>query len=314
MAPEDPLEATPKADAEDLGFGTRVRTGRGERLLNRDGSFTVRRHGLPLRAVVSLSHTLLSMRWPGFLALVVLTYLLFNGAFALVYLALGEDAIQGPGAGFERAFFFSVQTASTIGYGHIVPVTTAANVTTTLEALLALIAFALVTGLVYARFTRPMADIVFSKQAIIAPYRGITAFEFRIANQRRNQIIELQARVFLSRVDRLDGRVTRSFHELELERDHVAFFPLTWTVVHPIDEGSPFHGLNREQLLACDAEIMILLSGVDDTVSQTVHARSSYKADEVAWNTRFANIYQRAESGNPTSIDIARLDDIESLS
>jgi len=311
MAPDPPLEATPKAASDDLGFGTRVRTGRGERLLNRDGSFTVRRNGLPLRAVISLSHTLLMMRWPGFLGLVGLAYLLFNGAFALVYLALGPQAIEGPGAGFERAFFFSVQTASTIGYGHLVPVTTGANVAATLEALLALIAFALVTGLVYARFTRPMADIIFSKHAIIAPYRDITAFEFRIANQRRNQIIELRARIFLSRVDRLGGRVTRSFHELELERDHVAFFPLTWTVVHPIGEGSPFHGLTRDQLLACDAEIMILLSGIDDTLSQTVHARSSYKADEIVWNTRFANIYQRAESGNPMSIDIGHLDDLE---
>jgi inward rectifier potassium channel len=211
---------------EDLGFGSRVRTGKGDRLLNRDGTFTVRRRGLPLRAVISLSHTLLLMRWPPFLALLVAGYFLFNGLFALSYLTLGEGAIAGSGAGFGRAFFFSVHTASTIGYGNIVPVTTGANVLAAIEALFALIGFSLVTGLVYARFTRPIADIVFSKRAVIAPYRGITAFEFRIANQRRNQIIELQARVFLSRVDRLPGQVTRSFHELKLERDHVAFFPM----------------------------------------------------------------------------------------
>lgn len=311
MRARRPQEEPPSARPEDLGFGTRVRTGRGERLLNRDGSFTVRRQGLPLRARLSLSHSLMTMRWPVFLSLVAGLYVALNTVFALGYLALGPDAIEGPGDGFERAFFFSVQTATTIGYGQMLPATTGANLLVAVEALSALISFALVTGLVYARFVRPVADIVFSDHAIIAPYHGITGLEFRIANQRRNQIIELRARVFLSRVDRSDGRVTRSFTELKLERDRVAFFPLSWTIVHPIDEESPLFGSDEAELLASDAELMIMLNGIDDTLSQPVHARSSYKADEIVWHSRFVNIFCRTERGNPVAIDIAHLSELE---
>lgn len=314
MTPRAPKETATLGPPEDLGFGTSVRTGRGERLLNPDGTFTVQRRGLPLRAVISLSHSLMTMNWPRFLGLLAVLYVGLNSLFALGYLALGEGALEGPGQGFARAFFFSVQTATTIGYGQLVPASLGANLLATFEAFTALLSFALVTGLVYARFVRPMADIAFSRNAIVAPYRGGTALEFRIANRRRNQIIELRARVFLSRVDRQGGRVTRSFHELELERSHVAFFPLAWTVVHPIREGSPFHGLTESDLLALDAELMIMLTGIDDTLSQTVHARSSYKAEDIVWNTRFANMFQRSESGNPTSIDIAHIDDLEPVS
>lgn len=298
---------------EDLGFGTRVRTGRGERLLERDGTFTVRRSGLPLRAVISLSHTLMTMRWPRFLGLLVAGYLAANGLFALGYVALGEEALAGPGNGFSRAFFFSVQTASTIGYGHVLPATRAADVLVTCEALVALIGFALVSGLVFARFTRPIADIVFSDHAIVAPYRGITGLEFRVANRRRTQIIEVQARVFLSIVESRDGRTTRSFEELALERNHLSFFPLSWTVVHPIDESSPLHQRTAEDLIGCDAEVLILLNGIDETFSHTVHARSSYKADEIVWGKRFANIYERTASGNPTAIDVSRIDQLEAV-
>lgn len=311
MIADSPPEEPPPTRTEDLGFGTRVRTGRGDRLLNRDGSFTVLRQGLPLRARLSLSHSLMTMSWPVFLSLVVVLYVTLNTVFALGFLALGPDAIEGPGSGFERAFFFSVQTATTIGYGQMLPATTGANLLAAVEALSALIAFALVTGLVYARFVRPVADIVFSEHAIMAPYHGRTGLQFRIANQRRNQIIELRARVFLSRVDRRNGHITRSFMELKLERDRVAFFPLSWTIVHPVDEESPLFGSDEADLLSADAELMIMLNGVDDTLSQPVHARSSYKADEIVWHTRFANIFRRTPSGNPVAIDLAHLSELE---
>lgn len=302
-----------RQDEPELGFGTRV-GGSGGRLMNRDGSFNVHRRGMPLRSLVSLSHRLLVMRWPVFLALLTGVYLVLNGAFALVYWALGAEAICGPGEpGFGRAFFFSVQTASTIGYGALFPATTAANLVATAEALAALISFALVSGLTYARFTRAIADFVFSERAVIAPYGGITAFQVRVGNLRRGQILGLTARVFLSSLRDEEGRPKRTFHELRLERSHISFLPLTWTIVHPIDEQSPFHGASAQDLRDCDTEVFVTLNGVDETFSQAVHARCSYKADEIVWNARFGNVYERSPTGTPTAIDLARIHDVERL-
>jgi len=299
---------------QDLGFGTRVGTGPGERLLNRDGSFTVRRHGLPLRAIISLYHSLLVMRWPTFLALLALTYLLLNLSFAVAYLALGEGALAGPGEStLAGAFFFSVQTVSTIGYGHIVPMGLAANSLAAFEAFIGMLGVALVTGIVFARFSRPTADIVFSDRGVIAPYRGIKAFQFRIANRRRNQIIETRVRVFLSMVeqDGEAGPARRSFMELTLERNQLAFFPLSWTIVHPIDEASPLSGLTEQDVKASGAEFLVTMTGIDDSFSQVVHTRTSYTAEEIEWDTRFSNMYERTPLGTPRAMDVARIHDFE---
>jgi inward rectifier potassium channel len=207
------------------------------------------------------------------------------------------------------AFFFSVQTISTIGYGHLVPMGLAANSLVAVEAFVGMLCVALVTGIVFARFSRPRADIVFSRRAVIAPYQGIQAFEFRIANLRRNQIIEARVRVFLAMVERApDSGVTRrSFVDLALEREQLAFFPLSWTVVHPIDESSPLHGMTAEDLVECGAEFMVTMTGIDDSVSQVVNTRSSYTADEVVWGQRFVNMYERSSMGTPKTIDLARI-------
>ncbi len=303
-----------KKDLRDLGFGTSVRTEKGGRLIDANGDFNVHRHGMPLRAMLSLSHRLLTMSWVPFLGLLTAAYFGLNAIFGLSFHALGPDAIQGPGEpGFVRCFFFSVQTASTIGYGHLTPGSESASLLASVEALVSLIAFALVTGLVYARFTRPMADIAFSEHAIIAPYRDMTSLQFRIANQRKSQLLELHARVFLTRVVQTGETAQRSFDELSLERDELAFFPLSWTVVHPIDESSPLAGTTREELIACDAEILVTLSGIDETFSHNVYARTSYKASEVVWNARFANIFERDEHGNAAAVHVGRVDEFQKL-
>ncbi|HEX8183188.1 MAG TPA: hypothetical protein VF747_00505, partial [Blastocatellia bacterium] len=147
--------------------------------------------------------------------------------------------------------------------------------------------------------------------AIIAPYKDTTAFEFRITNARRNQIIELEAQVLFARFEEDDGRSVRRFYPLSLERERVTFFPLSWTIVHPIDEASPLHGLNHEDLRQTNAEFLILLTGIDETFSQTVHARSSYQADEVVWNAKFGDVFNRSISGETLAIDVRRLHVIE---
>jgi inward rectifier potassium channel len=183
----------------------------------------------------------------------------------------------------------------------------------TLQSMVGLIGLALATGLIFARFSRPTAKIVFSRNAVIAPYRGRTGFMFRIANKRKNEIVDLEARVIFSRAERDGGRVVRRFYTLPLEREKVSFFALAWTIVHPIDEESPFWDLTHEGCVAADVEILILLTGMDETFSQTVHARSSYKPDEIVWNARFEDIFHYAAEQGPVSMDVSRIHAIKRL-
>ncbi len=293
----------------DLGFGAVVTERRGYRLINRDGSFNVRvRKGNWWRSVFTY-HTLLSMSWPRVFALLIAGFIATNGVFAAAYLACGAGALSGndvlgPAA---RAFFFSVETLATIGYGNIVPVTLAAHVVVVVEAMVGLLGIAVATGVVFARFSRPVADIRYSSHAVIAPYHGITAFEFRVVNARRNQLINVSAVVSLSRFEEQGGGRQRRFHQLALERSTVAFFPLNWTVVHPIDDASPLWGWDRRRLVEAEAEFTVLLTAVDETFSQTVHSRSSYTADEVLFGRRFAMMF--TESDREYVLDYDKLDE-----
>lgn len=299
----------------DLGFGSLVSQQRHVRLLNRDGSFNVRRRQSWLDSVASY-HALMTMSWPAFIGLLASCYAFLNATFALLYLSLGRDALQTTNPPeltprFVKAFFFSIDTFSTIGYGNIVPVGRAANALVGVEAFCGLLGLALATGLLFARFSRPTAKILFSTNAIVAPYNGMSAFEFRIMNAKTNEIIELGARVLFSKFENDGGNRIRKYHQLQLEREKVVFFPLPWTIVHPIDENSPMFGLSREDLIAHDAEFLILLTGTDETFSQTVHARSSYRAEEVVWGAKFASVYKYDEHGHIVGVDMDRFHSFE---
>jgi inward rectifier potassium channel len=301
----------------DLGFGAVVARESRKRFLNKDGSFNVVREGLSFFRSLSPYHYLLTTSWPRFLGLLVASYLAVNTAFGLAFLAVGRGEIAGAhgvtlGERFLESFFFSVQTFATIGYGSLHPVGLAANLLVTLESLFGLLGFALATGILFARFSQPTARILFSDKAIIAPYREITAFEFRVANMRRNEMIQVEALVMLTRL-RLDGSGNREFLPLRLEREKVTFFPLSWTIVHPIDEASPLHGATAGDLEAWDAEFLVLFSGIDETFAQTVHTRSSYKAREVVWGARFTNLFNPPKPDGVLSIDIGRLNDFERI-
>jgi inward rectifier potassium channel len=307
--------APPRPDIEepkDLGLGSVVGGVNERRLLNRDGTFNQRRRGLPFLTSLAPYHFLLTISWPKFLGLVTAGYLVANTTFALAYLACGTGALDGipssqTGGPFGRAFFFSVETLSTIGYGNIVPNGVAPHLVMTVESLIGLLVFALGTGLLFARFSRPTAAIVFSTRAVVAPYRNITAFMFRVTNGRSNQIVEIEAKVLFSRIE---GSV-RKYDQLALERSRVTFFPLSWTVVHPIDEKSPMRDFTHADFVEKDAEFLILLSGIDETFSQTVHARSSYKPEEIVVGERFVNIYNPIDDDGMVSIDVRRLSDTE---
>ena len=300
-------------ELHDLGFGAVVARESRERLLNRDGTFNVDRRGRGLLASISPYHALLTMPWRAYFGLIIAAYFATNLFFACAYELCGPNALEVSGqrhASFLEAFFFSVQTLATIGYGRIAPVGLGANLLVTVESLVGLLGLALATGILFARFSRPMADIVFSKHAIIAPYRDMQAFEFRIANRRTNEVLELQAEVLFSRLEGPDR--VRRFHVLSLEREKVVFFPLSWTVVHPIDESSPLRGLTHQNLIDTDAEVLILLTGIDETFSQMVQARSSYKPDEIVWNAKFKDIFRRSPGGS-LSVDVGKLHAIDRL-
>src|SRR5262245_52286735 len=170
------------------------------------------------------------------------------------------------GGRFSQAFFFSIQTFATIGYGQVGPNGIAANLIVTIEALVGMMYQALATGLLFGRFARPRADILFSRMAVVAPYNDGYSLQFRIANLRRNEIIELEAQVLYSAMEP-DGRggTVRRYTRLALERNKVVFFPLSWTIVHPIDAASPLYGKSQGELRQTGAEILVLLSGIDET-------------------------------------------------
>lgn len=301
----------------DLGFGPLVARESRKRLLNRDGTFNVRREGLEFWQSLSAYHFFLTISWPRFLSYVVATYLFLNALFASLYVAAGATALtsfkgEPLPLRFRDAFFFSVHTLATIGYGIIAPQNNMANVLVTIESLVGLLGFAVIAGIVFARFARPTAQIMFSDRALIAPYRDRTAFMFRIVNLRSNQIVELEAKVMLARRKR-DGLTGagREFLPLKLERDRVSFFPLAWTIVHPIDDFSPLRGMTDEMLCTGDAEFLILLNGFDETFSQTVHTRSSYTGDEVVWGAKFKSMFNMQEEDGELSIDIRKLHDFE---
>jgi len=308
-----------KETEKDLGFGSVVARESRRRLLNRDGTFNVTREGLGLFHELNVYHWLLTMRWSSFLALLSALYVFVNCIFAVAYLLCGQGALQSPPTGrpegvFFQAFFFSVETFATIGYGNVYPVGLVANSIMTVEALVGLLGVALATGLIFARFSRPAARIRYSERAVVAPYRDGFAFEFRIANERRTQIVEMSATVLFSRFEGGPSGRTRTFAPLTLERQKVVFFPLAWTIVHPITPDSPLHGLTLVDLIASEAEFLVLLTGFDETFSQTVHSRTSYTARELVWNGRFASVFNPSRADGILSIDIGKLDDIEAAS
>jgi len=213
-------------------------------------------------------------------------------------------------AQFLNAFFFSAHTLTTVGYGNMYPSGPAANTIATIEALLGLLAFAIATGLVFGRFSRPSARIGFSERMLIAPYRDGTSLQFRIVNRRSNNLIDLDARLLLMTVEQADGNLQRKYANLELERDHLLFFPLTWTIVHPLNDNIPIYGKTQEDLERLQAEIIIMLKAFDDTFGQTVQVRYSYRYDEITWGAKFVPAFEIDGEGN-MRLEVNRVGKVE---
>ena len=288
-----------KKESFDPGLTTQF-SGELRRTINPDGSFNVKRSGLKWRDANPYL-MLIDTTWPRFLLVVMVGFLAVNMIFACLYLLIGIHYLKGlesdMGA-FANAFFFSVHTLTTVGYGNVYPEGPWANTISSLEAATGLMVFAIATGLLYGRFSRPSARILYSDNAIIAPYQDGTSLQFRITNARRNVLMNMEARVLLMIVDNANGELKRSFLDLPLERPSIYFFALTWTIVHPIDSASPFFGKTREDLAALSAEILILIQGFDDTFSQQVHSRYSYRHDQFVWGAKFVPTFKVDAKGD----------------
>ena len=316
-------EALPKKIADDpssdLGFGRVVSQQRELRLLNRNGTFNVQTRGRGLHAFLAYSN-LVSTTWSRFFLFVAVLYLTLNGFFALGYVLCGENGLvntidTGIHDPFLKAFFFSIHTSATIGYGSTVPVGLPTNILVALESVVSLLGLAVVTGLVFARFSRPVADILFSQNAVMSWIGNKRAFQFRIINTRNNQIIDLHVRVLVSRFENnASGVSVRRYYPLNLERESVVFFPLSWTVVHTIDQNSPLYGITEDELCASGAEFLILLTGMDETFSQVVNARSSYRANEIVWDAKFTDIFIYDPEGRMAGVDMKRFHDTARIS
>ena len=262
------------------------------RVIDENGRFNVHRRGTTWRDFHPYLH-LVNMSWPRFLTSVFFGYVAINSLFAVVYFVLGPDQLSGADAPtswarFLNDFFFSSHTLSTVGYGNIAPKGMAANILATFEALVGVLGFAVATGLLFGRVSRPSARIGFSENLLVAPYQEGTSLQFRVVNRRSNSLMELEAKVMLMTVEQVEGKPQRNFSMLRLERPQVLFLPLSWTIVHPIDETSPLWGKTADDLERVQAEVLILVKAYDDTFSQTVLARHSYRHDEFLWNKRFA--------------------------
>lgn len=277
-----------------------------------DGSLNVVRLGHGFWQSLNIYQHLLTVAWPRFILYVLVFYLAANLMFAGLFLAAGPGAIQGgdaPSASgrWHNAIFFSVQTIATIGYGQMTPQGTIANTLVALEALTGLMGFALITGILFARFSRPSAHILRSRCALVAPYQGMTALMFRVANGRTSQLIDIKATVTYSWMDRSEpGREVRRFQQLPLERDSVSLLPTQWIVVHPIDEKSPLFNRSQAQILSADPELFVSIAAVDETFSQVVHSRFSYADDDIAYGARFTDLFGTTPDGVLT-IDLSRL-------
>jgi len=301
---------------DDLGFGPQPVL-KNQFLLNKDGSPNVKRTGLPFFNTANNYHTLITMSWTKFCLMVVGIYAVINVIFAFVYMSFGPGGLDGSSGAtsslshFWDAFFFSAQTISTVGYGHISPHGMATNSVAALESMLGLLAFALATGLLYGRFSRPSAQIVYSKNILVAPYQETSrGLMFRLANLRRNVLVDLEIEIIFSYNEMVDGKPQRRFFPLELERKAVSILTMNWTVVHPIDAASPLSEMTHKELLDSEAAFAILLRAFDDTFSQTVHSRTAYQAKEIVWGGKFKPVFDRAPDGRIV-LDLSRINEHE---
>ncbi len=302
----------------DTGFGTQA--GRiGDRFINRDGSFNLRKTGWPFWKRMSFYSFLLELSWPKFLLVIISFYFLVNLFFTCLYLLIGMHQLQGFIATSEwgmvkETFFFSTQSFTTVGYGRINPAGDGADIIASMEAMTGWLFFALVTGILYGRFIRPKAFIAFSENLLVSPYKEGRALMFRMVPYKdSHQLTDARIAVNLSLLATDNGQSDYQFYQLALERSRIDMFNMNWTVVHPINEDSPLYNLTQQDFADADFELMVQVTGFDPVYSNQVMQMTSYTMDELVWGARFSLMYHQSKEGATTILELDKLNHYEEV-
>lgn len=303
-------------NVDNTGFGPNSSV-EGGRLTNKDGTYNLNKTGLRFYERISIYHTLLRMSRARFFLFIFLAYSSINVFFACVYLAVGVDKLQGSEQAhtlvdkYLLAFFFSSQTLTTVGYGHISPMGFWTNAIASIESLMGIMIFALVTGMFYARFSRPRAYIRFSENLLVSPYKGGKALMFRIATYKNNHLTDAEAQVTIAIHEHAGDNVTTRFFQLPLEFARINSLALSWTIVHPLDEHSPISHFTEKEFKELKIELMVTIKAFDDHFSNTVMQRTSYTADELVYGAKFLPMFERSGDGYKTNLQLNKVNDHE---
>jgi inward rectifier potassium channel len=296
----------------DTGFASN-NNGTGGRFINKNGSYNLVKEGMPFRRRFSLFQDMLNLPLWKFIAVIVIFYVVINIIFTTIYFLFGAAQFDGLPTGndwkiYRHIFYFSTQTLTTVGYGHVSPVGDAVNIVAAIEALTGFLSLAIATGLIYGRFSRPRSYLVFSDHALISPFRNGTALMFRFAAFKdKHTLTDVEIRVNAGLYLTENDRPGYKYFTLELERSKVESMPMNWTVVHPIDEKSPLYGFTQEDMKNADAELYVMLRGFDDVFSNYVQQRTSYTFNEILFNRKFVPMYRESDDGKTTILELHKL-------
>ncbi len=306
--------------ANDTGFSN-LSNAEGRRLVRRDGSTNVQKTGMPWWQRKSIYHILIRMPTWEFLLAVFVFYVVVNTIFALLYLIVGIENIRGVEgntdnilSNFLQCFFMSSQTMTTVGYGHLNPSGLAANIIASIESFCGLLIFAMFSGLLYGRFSRPRAYLKFSDNVLVTPHKGYNALMVRVAGYKNNHLTDVEAQMTIAiHVKDENGEDRTRFYRLDLELSKITSLALSWTIVHIIDENSPLYEMSFEDFKSNDIEIMYHIKGFDDNFSNIVQQRTSYTVEEVIYGAKFKPVFHQSEDGSATVLELDKLNDHEIL-
>ena len=297
------------------GFTTNSSDLTGGRFINKDGSYNLVKEGMPFWRRISVFHDMLNLPKWKFISVILLFYILINLVFTTVYFMIGPAELTGlpTDAGafriFKELFYFSTETFTTVGYGRVNPVGDLANLVSGIESLTGLLSLAIATGLIYGRFSKPRSYLVFSEHALITPYKEGTGLMFRFAAYKdKHTLTDLEIRVNVGLKVLENEQPVYKYFSLDLERTRVETMPMSWTVVHPITETSPFFGFSEEDMRNGDVELYVMLRGFDDVFSNYVQQRTSYTYPEIHFNRKFVPMYRESEDGQTTILELHKLD------
>jgi len=296
----------------DTGFATGSNE-TGGRFVNKDGSYNLVKEGMPFYKRFSIFNDMLNLPVWKFITLIFLFFIVINIIFSVIYFSIGPEQLDGLSRNsswrtFREIFYFSTQTFTTVGYGHVSPVGDGANMVAAVEALTGFLSLAIATGLIYGRFSKPRSYLIFSDHALISPYKDGTALMFRLATYKdKHTLTDVDMKVNIGLIVAENDKTDYKYFSLDLERSHVETLPMSWTVVHPINERSPFYGFTEEDMKTADVELYIMLRGFDDVFSNYVQQRTSFTYHEIFFKRKFEPMYRESEDGRTTILELHKL-------